>query len=1344
MSTISGNNSSNLLIGSQGDDTIHGAGGDDLILGRSGDDALFGDSGDDWLLGDDGTDALHGGSGSDLLVGGSGDDSLSGGSGTDAAVYTGRYSDYRFVRFADGAIQVTDLRAGGPDGVDTVSGVEWFVFRNRVISSAALTFAATLAANDQGGVDITLNDASALDASLGTDGIDHVFYSGAGTVVLPDNIENVTLLGTADSSVVGNDGDNVIIGNSGNNTLTALGGNDFVDGGDGDDTVIGGSGHGDDTYIGGDGIDTVVYASTTLGVTVDLAAGTASGPEIGNDTLISIENVEGGSGGDVILGDGGANALSGGAGNDLIDGRGGDDTVSGGDGDDTLIAGPGGDVVNGGADSDLIVANYNDHVGVVLSGIAGSLATGYSGTFDGSAANDIAFANIERFQFTNTGLGADTITTGDGEDLIRAGLGIDVIQTAGGNDFIDGGPGADVLDGGAGTDTATYESSPQSVTVDLSNNANNAGGEAQGDILSNIENLTGSGNPDSLTGDGNANVINGGIASDALFGQDGNDVLIGGTGSDSLDGGNGNDFASYRTAATAVLASLANPAINTGDAAGDSYASIERLEGGDFNDQLTGNAGGNFLRGGPGGDALDGGAGSDTADYFRATAALTVDLGNPASNTGEAVGDSYVSIENLRGGVFADILRGDANINLLDGGPGADTLDGGGNSDFAWYNSSPVGITASLANPTINTGDAAGDTYISIERLAGSNFDDVLIGDGTNNFLRGQAGADALDGGGGNDTADYFNSAIGLTVDLLTPSNNSGDAVGDGYTSIENLRGSQFDDVLRGDNLTNFLDGTGGADELDGQGGGDFAWYNSAAAGVTASLANPAVNTGDAAGDSYISIENLAGSNLDDTLIGDGSGNFLRGQAGGDILDGGAGPDWADYANATSGLTADLATPANNTGDALGDSYISIENLRGGTGNDSLRGNAGNNFLRGGAGADVLNGRGGFDTADYFGSPIGLTVDLATPANNTGEAAGDTYLNIENLRGSNSNDTLRGDAGGNFLDGAGGADVLDGGGAIDQAWYNSASAGVTASLANPAMNTGDAAGDTYISIEGLFGSSFADTLIGDADRNFFVGSGGGDAYFGGGHFDTVGYGGANAALTADLANPGNNTGQAAGDSYDSIEGLDGSSFNDVLRGNGGDNLLSGGAGADGLDGGGGFDTAGYAGAASGVTADLSNPGNNTGDAVGDTYTSIEGLSGSGLDDTLAGDGLGNRLQGQGGNDTLDGQGGDDTLTGETTGPEIEGGNDILTGGSGDDTFLFVPGFGHDTVSDFVAGAGTDDVIEFDSSIFADFAAVVAASAQDGADVVITFDVDNTVRLQNVALANLHADDLLFG
>jgi Ca2+-binding RTX toxin-like protein len=375
---------------------------------------------------------------------------------------------------------------------------------------------------------------------------------------------------------------------------------------------------------------------------------------------------------------------------------------------------------------------------------------------------------------------------------------------------------------------------------------------------------------------------------------------------------------------------------------------------------------------------------------------------------------------------------------------------------------------------------------------------------------------------------------------------------------------------------------------------------------------------------------------------------------------------------------------------------------------------------------------------------VGLTADLATPANNSGEALGDTYLNIETLRGSNGNDTLRGNAGGNFLDGAGGADVLDGGGAIDQAWYNSATAGVTASLANPAINTGDAAGDTYISIEGLIGSSFADTLIGDADRNFFAGSGGGDAYFGGAHFDTVGYGGANGAVTADLAVPANNTGQAAGDTYDSIEGLGGSAFGDVLRGDGNDNLLIGGAGADALDGGGGSDAAGYAGAATGVTADLSNPGNNTGDALGDTYTSIENLSGSDLDDTLIGDTNNNQLQGQGGGDTLDGQDGDDTLAGESIGPDIVTGNDFLTGGAGNDTFVFAPAaFGHDMIFDFVAGAGSEDVIQFDQDDFADFAAVLAASAQDGADVVITLDAANSVTLQDVVLANLHQDDFLF-
>jgi serralysin len=83
------------------------------------------------------------------------------------------------------------------------------------------------------------------------------------------------------------------------------------------------------------------------------------------------------------------------------------------------------------------------------------------------------------------------------------------------------------------------------------------------------------------------------------------------------------------------------------------------------------------------------------------------------------------------------------------------------------------------------------------------------------------------------------------------------------------------------------------------------------------------------------------------------------------------------------------------------------------------------------------------------------------------------------------------------------------------------------------------------------------------------------------------------------------------------------------------------------------------------------------------------------------------------------------------------GNDSLTGGSGSDTFVFKSGFGLDAVTDFTAGA---DVIEIGDALFADFAAVQAASQQVSGDVVITLDASNTITLQNVTLANLQQND----
>ena len=163
---------------------------------------------------------------------------------------------------------------------------------------------------------------------------------------------------------------------------------------------------------------------------------------------------------------------------------------------------------------------------------------------------------------------------------------------------------------------------------------------------------------------------------------------------------------------------------------------------------------------------------------------LTANLGNAGVNSGDATGDSYSSIENLIGSGFNDNLAGDANANTIDGGAGNDTLDGGAGADSliggagtdaVSYASSGGGLTVSLGNTALNTGDAAGDTYNGIENLTGSSYNDVLYGDGNansidggigNDTLMGDAGADTLTGGAGTDTVDYSASAAGVTAYL--------------------------------------------------------------------------------------------------------------------------------------------------------------------------------------------------------------------------------------------------------------------------------------------------------------------------------------------------------------------------------------------------------------------------------------------------------------------------------------------------------------------------------------------------------------------------------------------------
>jgi Ca2+-binding RTX toxin-like protein len=322
-----------------------------------------------------------------------------------------------------------------------------------------------------------------------------------------------------------------------------------------------------------------------------------------------------------------------------------------------------------------------------------------------------------------------------------------------------GGTGADTLDGGTGIDTAWYDEEDVAVTVNLATGVGGktaAGGDpdtnsngiadAEEDTLSNIEDVVGSSFNDSITGDANAN---------GLYGEAGDDTLIGGLGADTLDGGTGTDTASYLNASSAVVLHLAWAQGNTGEAAGDTYTSIENLQGSAYNDYLSGDStnntlygegGDDVLNGGLGADTLVGGSGNDYASYVNTSAAITVDLSNTANNTGEAVGDTYSSIESLQGSAHNDTLTGDSGNNsfwaeagddtiygkagndtllakagddILDGGLGADVLDGGTGTNTAHYGWATAGVTADLATAANNLGEAAGDSYISIENFAG-------------------------------------------------------------------------------------------------------------------------------------------------------------------------------------------------------------------------------------------------------------------------------------------------------------------------------------------------------------------------------------------------------------------------------------------------------------------------------------------------------------------------------------------------------------------------------------------------------------------------------------------------
>lgn len=365
------------------------------------------------------------------------------------------------------------------------------------------------------------------------------------------------------------------------------------------------------------------------------------------------------------------------------------------------------------------------------------------------------------------------------------------------------------------------------------------------------------------------------------------------------------------------------------------------LHGGPGADMLRGGPDDDLLDGGPNGDVLSGGTGHDAATY-AGPAAVAVTIDGVADDGAPGEGDNVkLDVEELTGSDRDDILTGSAGANVLSGGAGADDVDG-------------------------LTGDDVIDGGAGDDALSG--------GDGRDVFREGIDfnGADAISGGAGfEDHVDYTYREAPVRIEVDGVADDGEQAEGDDVgIDVEHITGGYGSDVIVGSAAANVLGGgDGGSDTLDGRGGSD-------------------------------TLLGGRGGGADVLSGGDGE-DLLDGGRGPDVLIGGAGRDRVDYATRTAALNVTLDGVGNDGQAAEGDDVDpTVENISGGSGDDTLTGSAAGNRLAGGDGHDRLFG---VDGADHLDG--GRGEDL--------------------LRGGLGNDSLLG------WDGVAGNDTLDGQGDSD-------------------------------------------------------------------------------------------------------------------------------------------------------------------------------------------------------------------------------------------------------------------------------------------------------------------------
>lgn len=1045
---------------------------DDNVFGSAGADSLIGSTGSDFFRGGAGNDTLNGGDGNDMasydndaILGGTGGVIVNMWSiavsvlGFNVAAGTardgfGNTDTLVSMEEARGTAQ-TDVFYGGTGyswqqgrgGADTYVGGSSAAFRDNY-SGGAYQYALGspfFAGNywvdyrqDGGGagINITLNDgAGATTSGTGTD-----THGATETFININNIRGSMLADT----ILGNNYFNQFQGLQGNDTINGRGGYDVID-------------YSRDAQFGGGG---AINANLVTGFVTDGWGNT--------DTVSNVENVFGSGGNDSLVGNAWDNGLRGFNGND---------TLIGGDGFDDLRPGLGTDLVNGAAgpngdqshdDRDRVT--YSDlapdgaGLGVIVN-LSGSSILFEGHSVSASTARDTGgsidtLIDIERVRGTT---GRDYLVGSSSANLRE-----ERFEGWDGDDYIDGGAGFDIanytaqLEFGGGTSGVIVNFSASSITVNGQTVAAGTVRDPHGktDTLLNIEGIHGT------------------FLNDHMVGSVGFDFFRGAGGADFFDGGAGDhdrisffidDLTHGTSGAGAVVDMTAGTATHwASPGATTTFINVEQVYGSERNDSITGNAAANLLFGDSGADTIRGGGGADTIN-------------------GSAGADS------LDGGADFDIVS-----YLFDPGEAAHNI-----LQRPWDGTTPwTGVTVNLQTGTATDMTGAADTIAGFEGIAGTFLNDSLTGDTGDNLFHGLSGNDTITGGGGIDTVSYFgwgnpndgsgvpvlvginaSRPFGVNVHLGAGTANDAEGGTDTLIGIRNVIGSTGNDTITGDLFANTLTGGLGNDTLTGGGGADMliggegidtVSYANAGAAIQAFLSTTlgAGQSDEAAGDLYVEIEGVIGSNFGDVLVGAGGlANVMSGGGGDDTIYGegidsvfgGSGID-TFFGGQGGSLNLDVAAAQLEVvwGSFLSDtingasSTANLTLISQGVASDSLTGGSGDDFIyfrsgdtiAGGAGSDWavatlsasavnLNlGATGFENA--WGSTGNDTLSAATSTSGV-LIVGDTGNDL--LTGSNFTDFIYGFAGADTLIGGGGNDVLSGGTEADHFVYNSAAFG---------------------------------------------------------------------------------------------------------------------------------------------------------------------------------------------------------------------------------------------------------------------------------------------------------------